>query len=314
MKPILLLILEYPNHNSMCFPLLREMGHWEEPKSLIDAGLASLLTGVSVDGHGVLSRWELRPDGQHLREAPYHRLQCRPLWARVPGAVAIGLPWSSGGRLDGTVVTVDFSRSDGPAGCVPLPDRTWPPRLAAELRSLRIAPEELDATTLAELGFLPCTNEALQEIASSLSLHMIGTEILAEASSPLAIVKLSLPISVSSPEKSDQFVRAMVDRYLEIYADGECLLLMRHEYNQQIHYRALTNNATTKADSSLDMGKYLASRLGLAIQPTFLDTGYWERVRAAYTAPRATLPGTAKQIQRLQDEVNCALDAIISGK
>lgn len=312
MKPLLFLILEYPNAGILRFDTLHELGRWQEPKWLIDAGLASALTGEPVSHHGTLSRWELRPDGQHLRETPRQRLKSSPLWERVPGAVAIGLPWSIGAQPTGTLVATDFVRTDSPGASVPLPDRVWPATLSGELSPLCIDPQELDEGSLAQLGFIPCDDATRQEIATCLSLHMIGTALLAEADHPVALLQLTLPVSENRPAASDHFVHAMINRYLEIYAHGECLLLMRYGDDEHTHCRALGSRSIPPVDSSLRVGKQLMMRFGLAAQPAKLDGMHWNFVRAAYQLPDNTLPGTSERIQTLVTDINSALDHFIA--
>lgn len=307
MKPLLLLIVEVPESVNPCFGAFGNLGDWHEPAAQMDAGLASLFTGASVREHGALSRWELRPDGQQLRESPRHRLMCPPLWERVLGAVAVGAPWSIGSRPMGKTVSSDFVRSDLPEKTIALPDRVWPESLAAELAALCIDAEELDGRTIAELGFSPGNIAVQRELAACLSVHVIATALLEKDCPPLTIVMLGLPQLPADPLASTRFVEAVVDRYRSIAGQAEIQLLLRRIGPAGAQCQVLGSEPERQFASSLAMGVALARHFGLSTPAPPLAPRHWENLRASYRPPSNTLPGTGKSIRSLAERVEQAL-------
>lgn len=314
MKPVLLLILEVPESVNPCFGALNNLGHWHEPATLMDAGLASLFTGASVREHGAFSRWELRPDGQQLRESPRHRLMCHPVWESVAGAVTVGAPWSIGSRPMGKAVSCDFVRCDLLERSIALPDRVWPESLAAELAPLCIDAEELDATTIAELGSPPGDRGVQRELAACLSLHVIATALLEKDCPPLMIVMLGMPQLPSDPLASTRFVEAVVDRYQSIAGQAEIQLLLRRIGPAGARCQALGSEPERQFASSLGMGEALARHFGLSISAQPLAPRHWENLRASYRPPINTLPGTGKSIRSLAERIEQALLSLEGGK
>lgn len=314
MKPLLLLILEVPESVNPRFGALSNLGDWHEPDAQMDAGLASLFSGASVREHGTLSRWELRPDGQQLRESPRHRLMCPPIWERLAGAVAVGAPWSIGSRPMGKTVSSDFARSDLRERSIALPDRAWPELLAVELAPLCIDAEELDAKTIAELGFSPGDSGVQRELATCLSLHVIATALLEKDCPPLTIVMLGMPQLPADPLASTRFVEAVVDRYHSIAGQAEIQLLLRRIGPAGARCQALGSKPERQFASSLGMGVALASHFGLSTQAQPLLPGHWENLRASYHPPSNTLPGTGRSIHALAERIEQALLSLEDGK
>lgn len=312
MKPLLLLILELPAAVELRVDSLAPQGNWREPLALADAALASLLTGVGVDAHGALSEQELRPDGQALRLAPRHRLMHSPCWEQVEGAVAVGLPWSTGSRAGKCVVSPEFVRSGVPGPQVTLPDRVWPEAFNAQLAPACIAPEELDAATLAELGFAAHGANARYEIAEWLSLHSIATALLELGHPPLLILRLRLALEPENPAASSRFVEAVLARYRYLWGQDELRLLIRHRSTGDVECAVFGTAPTPRFESAIAMGLNLATRFGLSPEARRLPAQHWATLRARYQPPANTLPGTAAQIQSLVARVNEGLGQLQS--
>lgn len=311
MKRLVILILDIHESLSAANESLFQQGIWSERSEFSDASLATVLTGVNLQQHGVLSEWEPRPDGQVMRLAPRRRLKVSPVWERVPGAVAIGMPWSSGSRPDGYVVSADFAMSDIPGISPDLPDRVWPNELRTHLLAARMSPEEVNLSVMSELGFNGGKPSFQFELATFLSLHNIGTQLLSDTLLTLFITRLTLKASPSNPSLANTFLTDVISRYLTMAQAADLMVVSRSQYDGNITFRVVGTEQNLSFCSSYELGRFILNRYLLPPQlPIPLDSDHWHRLSERYRMAGNALPGTTESIRSVIENVVSALDSI----
>lgn len=309
MKRLVFLILDIHESLAVSDGSLFQQGIWSERSEFSDASLATVLTGVELIQHGVLSEWEPRPDGQAMRLAPRSRLKVSPVWERITSAVAIGLPWSSGSRPDGCVVTTDFALSDIPGLSPDLPDRVWPNELRTRLMAARISPGEVDLSVMNELGFDGGKPSLQFELATFLSLHNIGTKLLVDTFLPLFISRLTLKSAPTNPTLTNRFLSAVVLRYLTMTQAADVIVLSRSQCDEDVTFRVVGTEQNLSFRSSNELGRFIVNRYLLPPQlSTPLESDHWDTLSERYRIATNTLPGTAESIRNVTRNVELALD------
>lgn len=302
MSNTLLLIVDVPEGVRPRQDFLAPCGQWQVPAAFSAADLATVLTGVPVTAHGVLDEWELRPDGQDLRAAPRHRLKHQPWWESVDGAIAVGLPWSTGSQGKARCVSAEFAEPSHPGAYAALPGRVWPAADHAGLAALRLAPDELAAATLTQLGFHP-TRAAQHEMANWLSLHMVATALLENTQAPLALVRLALNVKPDRQEATADFIAASVQRYRALW-QGSMLLLLRTFQGELTVCEAFGDTGGATIDDAAGLARLMTKRPAQGVD---LPAAHWDALRARYQAPAQAMPGIGPVIAMTQARVTQAL-------
>lgn len=311
-RPLVLLILDlHPTVSSPC-AALQLLGRWNEAACLAAAHLASLFTATEPSVHGVLSEWEPRPDGLELRPAPRQRLMQPPLWERVDGATAVALPWSTGSRCKGHVIGAEFLRARDPGIMPVLPDRVWPPTVWQVAEAARVLPHDLQAGTIASLGYEGASPLALSELRTTLSAHNAATLLMERECPALLMARWQLLQRPPQPAAISRFLQAAVSRYHQLAPDCELRLLIRSPSDGGSLVCSVWSMGPGPAlGSSLQFGVSLTEHLGVGLPPARpLDTVHWARLRWRHQRPQQVLPGAAPRVQELDLGLRAAWDAL----
>ena len=305
MRHALLLILDVPEGVAPVLDFLAPCGHWQVPSALAAADLATVLTGVPAAAHGVLDEWELRPDGQELRAAPRHRLMHQPWWEGTPGAIAVGLPWSTGSEGPARSVSAEFAEAATAGAYAPLPGRVWPPSDGPALAALRIAPDELDAATMAQLGYPP-SRLAQHELASWLSLHMCATAQIAQSPAPLAVVRLKLAAAPAHPEATADFIAASMRRYRALWP-ATIVAVLRTAKHEHTECALFSDAGGAPIGDAASLALFMTATPARGID---MPQTHWKALRERYQAPAQAMPGAGAAIKALQARVKQALQVL----
>lgn len=284
-------------------------GQWDEPLDASDAALASFVTGVGPEVHGVVSEWELRPDGMDVRRAPRHRLNAVPVWERLVDVVALGMPWSTGSRPPGRLISADYLCRASPAAGAPLPDRVWPPLAHRFFEDAVLHADDIGAAELAAIGHRAIDPLAREEILNSLSFHAMATKALEERGSSPVMVRLQFLREPVDPARATAFVSVLTDRYRALVQRGVLCLYVRRHAATAVRSAVWGLDDSVPANSAVQAGQMLMQALGLPpmTPQARVGQGHWSTLLERHEVPATTLPGTAAEIADLTRLVHAAV-------